>query len=244
MGLFEHSALPEKINDLIRIGEVSSINPKKGTARVVFDDDDGTVSFDLPILQRNTFATKDFNSVNVGEDVLCLFLPTGPEEGFIIGSFYAGEIELPESDENKRTTLFKDGTRISYDMAAHVLTAIIEGTVLTADRKNVSATVPEAVMVTCKTATVKASMQVTVDTPETHVTGNVMVDGSLTVKKLITGQGGFAISGGSGATAKVEGSLETTGDVKSDGDVTAGKISLKNHTHKEQGDGAETSGPH
>ena len=226
MGLFEHSALPEKINDLIRIGEVSSINPKKGTARVVFDDDDGTVSFDLPILQRNTFATKDFNSVNVGEDVLCLFLPTGPEEGFIIGSFYAGEIELPESDENKRTTLFK------------------EGTVLTADRKNVSATVPEAVTVTCKTATVKASMQVTVDTPETHVTGNVMVDGALTVKQLITGKGGFAISGGSGATAKVEGSLETTGDVKSDGDVTAGEISLKNHTHKEQGDGAETSGPH
>ena len=50
MGLFEHSGLPEKLNDLIRIGEVSSINPAKGTARVVFDDDDGTVSFDLPIL--------------------------------------------------------------------------------------------------------------------------------------------------------------------------------------------------
>ena len=57
MGLFEHSGLPEKLNDLIRIGEVSSINPAKGTARVVFDDDDGTVSFDLPILQRNTFDT-------------------------------------------------------------------------------------------------------------------------------------------------------------------------------------------
>ena len=244
MGLFENSGLPEKLNDLIRIGEVSSINPAKGTARVVFDDDDGTVSFDLPILQRNTFDTKDFNSVNVGEDVLCLFLPSGPEEGFIIGSFYAGEIELPESDENKRTTLFKDGTRISYDMATHVLTAVIEGTVLMADRKNVSATVPEAVTVTCKTATVKASGQVTVDTPETHVTGNMMVDGTLTVKQLITGQGGFAISGGCVSTAKADGSLESTGDVMSDGDGTAGSISLKSHTHKEQGDGAETSGPH
>ena len=45
----------------------------------------------------------------------------------------------------------------------------------------------------------------------------------------------MAISGGSGAS--VTGDLTTTGDVK------AGPISLKTHTHTEQGDGAETSGP-
>lgn len=237
MSIFDQVPL-DFINDLIRIGEVSSIDPAKGTARVVFDDDDGTVSYDLPILQRNTLDTKDFNMVNVGEDVLCLFLPTGTEAGFIIGSFYAGEIELPESSENKRTTLFKDGTRITYDMAEHRLTATIENTVLTADRKSAAVTVTDSVTATCKTATVKASESVTVDSPQSTFTGNVTINGALSVVKTITGTGGFAISGGSGATASINGSLEATGDIK------AGSISLQGHVHTEQGDGADTSAPH
>ncbi|WP_302431220.1 phage baseplate assembly protein V [uncultured Sutterella sp.] len=78
-------------------------------------------------------------------------------------------------------------------------------------------------------AALKAS-SVKLDTPATTLTG------TLTVQGLITGQGGMAISGGSGASV--------TGDLKTTGDVVAGAISLKTHTHTEQGDGAETSGPH
>ncbi|MFR4148362.1 MAG: phage baseplate assembly protein V, partial [Sutterella wadsworthensis] len=56
--------------------------------------------------------------------------------------------------------------------------------------------------------------------------------GTLTVMGLITGKGGLAISGGSGAS--VDGSLTTTGDV-----VAAG-ISLDTHTHP--GDSGGTTG--
>lgn len=77
--------------------------------------------------------------------------------------------------------------------------------------------------------TVKASA-VTIDSASLHVTGATTIDKSLTVL------GGLAVSGGSGAS--VEGSLTTTGDVKASG------ISLTSHTHTEQGDRAETSGPH
>ena len=58
------------------------------------------------------------------------------------------------------------------------------------------------------------------------------INGPLTVTGAITGQGGLAISGGSGAT--VQGSLTTTGD------VVAGGISLDNHTHSgvQSGDGS------
>lgn len=66
-------------------------------------------------------------------------------------------------------------------------------------------------------ATLKAA-SVTIDAPQTTVTGNVLVQGK------ITGTGGMAISGGSGAA--VTGSLAVTS-----GDVTADGISLKNHTH-------------
>ena len=47
----------------------------------------------------------------------------------------------------------------------------------------------------------------------------------------MTGNGG-----GSGATATINGSLETKG-----GDVKADNISLKKHKHTEQGDGKSTS---
>ena len=219
MSLFEKDEALGRLNDLIKVGEVSSIDPATGTARVVFDDEDGTVSYDLPILQRNTYKTKDFHSVTVGEDVLCLFLPTGPEEGFILGSFYAGEITPPESTKDRRTTVFEDGTVIRYDMASHTATVIIGSTQIVANQTSVT--------VNCSNATVNATSGVTLNTPKTDVTGALNVTG------LITGKGGLAVSGGSGATI--------TGSLKATGDVTAGAISLQGHTHTEQGDGSETS---
>ena len=68
----------------------------------------------------------------------------------------------------------------------------------------------------------------TIDSPSTQITG------TLTVQKLITGQGGLAISGGSGAS--VDGNLSTTGDVK------AGSISLQNHTHSGVQPGSGSTG--
>lgn len=230
MSLFTHEEALGRLNDLIKVGEVSSIDPARGTARVVFDDEDGTVSYDLPILQRNTYKTKDFHSVSVGEDVLCVFLPTGPEEGFILGSFYADEIAPPETVKDRRTTVFEDGTVIRYDMATHTATIWIEGTQIIADRHNVTVTAPSAVTVNCTNAIVKASAGVTIDTPKTDVTG------ALTVTGPITGKGGMSISGGSGGAAAT-----ITGTVKATGDVVAGSISLQGHTHKEQGDGNSTS---
>lgn len=111
----------EDATNWIRIGEVSSVDTKKCTARVVFDDEDGFVSNDLPVIQRNTQDVKDYWLPAVGEDVLCLFLPCGEEDGFILGSFYADEIEPPVSSETKRCTKYPDDTVIEYDWEAHEL---------------------------------------------------------------------------------------------------------------------------
>lgn len=251
MGLFNNDEALGRLNDLIRIGEVSSIDPVRCTARVVFDDDDSIVSYDLPILQRNTLKTHDFHSVNVGEDVLCLFLPSGPEEGFVIGSFYAGEVTPPEKTEKRRTTVFEDGTVVQYDMAVHKLTVLIEGTSIVFDRQNGTVTVPNAWTVNCDTATVNAktsatvntatatinaSASTTIDTPSTHITGTLQVD------KLITGSGGLSVTGGSGASIQCSGNMTLDGTIDATGDVTAGGISLQNHTHT--GVHGETSSAH
>lgn len=82
-------------------------------------------------------------------------------------------------------------------------------------------------------AAVVQAPSVTLDTPQATCTGK------LTVQGLLTYQSGMVGQGGSGATAKINGSIEVEG-----GDVTADEISLKLHRHTEQGDGAPTSAPH
>nr|DAH90059.1 MAG TPA: central spike protein [Caudoviricetes sp.] len=96
---------------------------------------------------------------------------------------------------------------------------------------SISIIAPESVNVQCKTAVVKADESVSLQTPQTNMSGNLTVDG------LITGKGGMTISGGNGAT--VQGDIAVTG-----GDVTADSISLKGHVHGgvESG-GSNTSTP-
>lgn len=233
MPLFEQQPLP----DLIKIGEVSSVDPEKCTARVVFDDEDSLVSYDLQILQRNTYENQDYQMVHPGEDVVCLFLGSGQEDGFIIGSLYAGEIKPPEASLDRRTVVFSDDTRVCYDRQEHKLTVTIEGTEIVFNRQDGSITVPNAVTINCKTATVKASSSVTLNTPKTDITGVLNVTG------LITGKGGLAVSGGGGAAVTVSGNMNLEGQIDASSDVVAGGISLINHQHKEQGDGSPTSPP-
>lgn len=235
--IFEKEDRSEWLNSIIKIGEVSSVDYARGTARVVFDDDDSVVSFDLPVLHTNTYANKDYGLPDPGEDVLCIFLPSGPEEGFVIGSFYAGEITPPESNKNRRTVVFSDGSRVCYDRAEHKLTVTLDGTEIVFDRQNGSITVPQAVTINCTTATVNASESVKLDTPKTDVTGVLNVTG------LITGMGGLSVSGGrGGASISCAGNMNLNGTIAATGDVTAGGVSLQGHTHT--GDsGGSTSVP-
>lgn len=228
---------PERAPSLIKLGEISSIDPGRGTARVVFDDEDGLVSYDLPVLQRNTLKNHDFVMPDIGEDAIVLFFGEGQEDGVIIGSIYAGEVTPPESTENRRTVVFDDDTRVCYDRQEHKLTVTIEGTEIVFNRQDGSITVPNAVTINCTTATVNASSSVTLDTPKTDITGVLNVTG------LITGKGGLAVSGGGGAAVTVSGNMNLEGQIDASSDVVAGGISLMNHKHQEQGDGSPTSPP-
>ncbi len=78
-------------------------------------------------------------------------------------------------------------------------------------------------------ATVNAP-SVTLNTPMTHCTGGLNVDGK------ITGFGGIAVSGGVGSAVQI------TGSVSASGDVTAGSISLAAHHHSDP-QGGNTGGP-
>lgn len=80
------------------------------------------------------------------------------------------------------------------------------------------------VKVTAPDVEVVASTKVTITSPLTAISQNVTIGGTLAVAGQITGQGGMAISGGSGA--QVTGNISVTG-----GNVTADGVGLKTHHH-------------
>lgn len=113
--LFGADQLESLVANLIRIGEVTSINPEAFTARVRFEDRDNVESYDLRILVRGSLRDKFFHMPDVGENVLCLFLPSGVEAGFILGAYYPAPLDRPAASEDITAVQYEDGTRIEYD---------------------------------------------------------------------------------------------------------------------------------
>ena len=202
----------------IKIGEVSSVNPAKGTARVVFDDEDSVVSYDLPVLQTNTYANKDYSLPDVGEDVLCLFLPSGPEEGFILGSFYAGEIELPESSGDVRTVVFSDGARFSYDRTKSTLSVTIGETSIEANRRLVAVQAPEVIVVNADAVEIKGETDVS-------VTGGSTINLTAPTVNLTMGSTTMRLNGSQASieasSLEFKGTMTVSGNLSVEGNVSA-----------------------
>jgi len=118
--------LEEMTRNIIRVGTVASTDPATGTARVQVPDADGLVSYDLPILQRQTLKNKDYAMPDPGEQVLCAFLPFGIEQGFVVGAMFSQVDTTPVQDQDKRHLEFEDGSWVQYDRKAHLLQAHVE----------------------------------------------------------------------------------------------------------------------
>lgn len=197
----------------MRIGIVSGIDEKSVTARVTFDDQDNVTSASLLVIVKNTDENADYWMPDIGEQVLCLFLPVAGQQGFILGSFYDDNHEPPSDSADKRVVRFKNGTTIENDRANNLFTVDAVGDVL-----------------------VKATGKVTVDTPETVITGNVLIKGTATVEKLLTFNGGMKGKSSGGDAANIEGGINVAS-----GDVVVDGIGVKKHHHDAQGATAPTS---
>lgn len=125
------------VSNLFRVGTVDVINESACTARVVFEDRDNMQSYDLRVIVKNTIKNKDYWMPDIGEQVLCLFLPTGLESGFIIGSYYTDDTARPASTGDKRVTVFDDGTKIEYDRSSGTLIADLGGSKIEATKDHI-----------------------------------------------------------------------------------------------------------
>lgn len=149
-----------------------------------------------------------------------------------IGAFFNGDrshgVVLVTADRRFRLHVEEGEVAVFDDQGQKVV--LKRDGILVETPKNLTATVGGNTVATVSGTTTLKSGAVTIDAPSVHITGTLAVDGH------ISGTGGLAVSGGSGAA--VAGSITATDDIQ------AGSISLQGHTHTEMGDGAETSTPH
>lgn len=117
-----------------------------------------------------------------------------------------------EPDRNTGKKVF---LRVSLAGNVAELTMTPEGTCTLKLEKDFELEAKGHANITCNDATVKAAESVTIDTPETHCTGNLTVDGQLTYK------GGMAGSGGS-TTAVIEGNVRISENLQVGNDINAG----------------------
>lgn len=212
--LFQNDETMEFLKSIIRIGEVSSVDAAKGTARVVFDDFDSTVSYDLQVICRNTFANRDYAMPDVGEDVICVFLPTGTEAGFILGSVYAGEITPPESTIDRRCVEFSDGSKFMYDRSAHIFTASIGDTSITVNETGVDVSTKSTVHAKV------GSTEATIGADGVLIKGNLTVTGNISASGSASAASVSASGAMTAATVTASGAM-TAATVTASGAMTA-----------------------
>lgn len=108
------------VRNIVRVGVINSINPQEGTVKVLFPDKDDIVSDNLPLLNH------EYNMPNIGDQVICLFLGNGLEQGFCLGSFYSSVLKPPATNENIYKKKLDNATFVEYDKESKVLKVNVE----------------------------------------------------------------------------------------------------------------------
>ncbi|HIW78270.1 MAG TPA: phage baseplate assembly protein V [Candidatus Bilophila faecipullorum] len=204
--------LSDCISQLARVGFVTARQPERHRVRVQFRDTvtSPLVSGWLPVLTPRASADMAFDLPDVGDQVLCLFLGNGLEDGFVLGSMYGAQTP-PVASGDKFHRTFSDGTTIEYDRKAHKLTASVKGDV----EANVTGNI------------------------EVRLQGNGKVEavGALdmtSAAKIGLNTPALTMGGakGGGTNAETQGNIRHRGNIHvTEGDVTVNGISFLGHVH-------------
>lgn len=118
----------------------------------------------LPWTVQRAGGTRTESAPTVGEQRV-VFSPYGDLGQGVIGpAIHQDDYPTPATSEAQDVAVFADGTRVEYDSDANKLQIDVAGAGL--------------VVINCQQATVSAAGGVTLDTPDTHCTGNLTVDGN------------------------------------------------------------------
>lgn len=243
--------LDRRLSNIVRKGSVAALDATNALVQV----DVGGITTDwLPWFTRRAGPDRDWWAPEVGEQC-AVFSPSGElGQGVVMVGLYQDTHPAPEATADKHHAVYSDGTVIEYDRAAHALlvdASASNGSVtvktgngpvtVNAGSGSVTVNCGDA-SVNCTTAEVHASGSITLDSPTTTCTGDLIVEKHLSFLGGLSGQAGA----GGGAAASITGPMQvSSGDLTvTGGQVSADGHTLKNHTHGgvQTGSGT-TSGP-
>lgn len=213
----ELSEMNRQLNNVVRIGTIKALDLPNARARVAVA---GCTTDWLPWGTNRAGKRRDWSPPVIGEQVL-IFAPYGDLGQAVIGpSIFQDDHAAPASSADQETTVYPDGTTVDYNSASNTLTVTVSGA------GNVIINC-KAAQVNTETAAINASTSVTLDTPETMVTGNLTVAKSFQM-------------GSEGGTATMKGNVDITG-----GSLTHnGKNIGSTHSHSGvQAGGSNTGAP-
>lgn len=97
------------MEDIIRIGKISTVNYAAGTASVIYTDRNDEVSPYFP------FFSLAYEMPKVDDTVVVVMLPNSTTKGFILGVPFSGKKIPAENGQGVFYKEFHDGTSILYD---------------------------------------------------------------------------------------------------------------------------------
>ncbi|MDT8901825.1 phage baseplate assembly protein V [Anaeroselena agilis] len=139
--------MDSEVKNLFRVGTVSAIDEVNQLVRVAFDDLDDTVSAWLQVAAWGAYIDDNFWLPDPDEQVMCMFMPTGRSEGYVLFSV-RGAVNAPKAGaQGRRYIRFADGAVVEHDRASSTMTITTAGVVnVTAGTVNISGAAGDVVV--------------------------------------------------------------------------------------------------
>lgn len=198
MSDYELGELNRQMANLVRVGKIVELD--EANARVKVSTAGLTTDW-LPWGAARAGKTRQWSPPQVDEQVIIASPYGDMGQAVVIGSLYQDDSPAPAASKDQETTVYPDGSTVDYNSATNTLTVTV------AETGNV--------VINCKVATVNAETSVTMNTPLTHCTGDLVVDGALTYSGGMVGSGGAA-------TAVINGNVQVNGNLTATGTITDG----------------------
>ena len=119
---FDVVELARQLANVVRPGIVAAVDHQRAKVRIQTGE---LLTQWLPWLTQRAGNNRNWQPLEVGEQVLLLCPCGDPAQAWVLGSGYQDTFPAPSSDPDKESYRFSDGAVIEYDRKQHHLKAVL-----------------------------------------------------------------------------------------------------------------------
>jgi len=165
-----NNALAQRLHNLIQTGVIAEIDLIHARCRVQIYT---RLSAWLPWLAAHAGSLRSWSAPSIGEQVLVVAPDGNPAAAVVLCGVYSTAHPAPGASASRHCLVFADGARIDYDLAQHVLSAVLPA------GGTATLTAPEGI-------TLNGAVTINGDT---QINGNVAISQSVTAQNDVIGGG-------------------------------------------------------